>query len=87
MRSRTPKLLHPICGRPMIGWVVDAARQSGAGKIVVVDAPGEPLRRHLAEDIHVAIQHRHVAQATRSGPRSRTSTRRRRSSCSTATSH
>ena len=44
MRSRTPKLLHPICGRPMIGWVVAAAQAGGASKIVVVDAPGEPLR-------------------------------------------
>ena len=44
MRSKLPKLLHPICGRPMIGWVVAAARDAGAAKIVVVDAPGEPLR-------------------------------------------
>ena len=27
MRSRTPKLLHPICGREMIGWPIAAARE------------------------------------------------------------
>ena len=45
MRSKTPKLLHEVCGRPMISWVVAAARAAGASKIVVVDAPGEPLKR------------------------------------------
>ena len=32
MRSATPKLLHPLCGRPMIAWPVAAAREAGAGK-------------------------------------------------------
>jgi bifunctional UDP-N-acetylglucosamine pyrophosphorylase/glucosamine-1-phosphate N-acetyltransferase len=56
MRSRTPKLLHPICGRPMIGWVVAAARAAGAVKIVVVDAPGEPLSSSLDDSIVSVVQ-------------------------------
>jgi bifunctional UDP-N-acetylglucosamine pyrophosphorylase/glucosamine-1-phosphate N-acetyltransferase len=56
MRSRTPKLLHPICGWPMIAWPVAAARDAGASKIVVVDAPAEPLRGHLDEGVTVVIQ-------------------------------
>jgi bifunctional UDP-N-acetylglucosamine pyrophosphorylase/glucosamine-1-phosphate N-acetyltransferase len=56
MRSRTPKLLHPICGWPMIAWPVVAARAAGASKIVVVDAPGEPLRAHLDDDVTVVVQ-------------------------------
>ena len=32
MRSATPKLLHPLCGRPMIAWPVAAAREAGAGE-------------------------------------------------------
>jgi bifunctional UDP-N-acetylglucosamine pyrophosphorylase/glucosamine-1-phosphate N-acetyltransferase len=47
MRSATPKLLHPLCGRPMIAWPVAAAREAGAGSIVVVDAPGKPLEAAL----------------------------------------
>ena len=30
MRSRTPKVLHRVCGKPMIEWVIDAARDAGA---------------------------------------------------------
>ncbi len=56
MRSKTPKLLHPVCGRPMIGWVVAAAKRAGATKIVVVDAPGEPLREHLDADVISVVQ-------------------------------
>jgi bifunctional UDP-N-acetylglucosamine pyrophosphorylase/glucosamine-1-phosphate N-acetyltransferase len=43
MRSETPKLLHEICGRPMIAWPVAAASEAGAGKIVVVQGPGREL--------------------------------------------
>jgi bifunctional UDP-N-acetylglucosamine pyrophosphorylase / glucosamine-1-phosphate N-acetyltransferase len=56
MRSQTPKLLHPVCGRPMIGWVLAAARAANASRIVVVDAPGEPLRDALDEDIIRVVQ-------------------------------
>jgi bifunctional UDP-N-acetylglucosamine pyrophosphorylase/glucosamine-1-phosphate N-acetyltransferase len=51
-----PKLLHSICGRPMIGWAVAAARAAGAARIVVVDAPGEPLRDALADDVISVVQ-------------------------------
>jgi bifunctional UDP-N-acetylglucosamine pyrophosphorylase/glucosamine-1-phosphate N-acetyltransferase len=68
MRSSTPKLLHPLCGRPMIGWPVAAARQAGAAKIVVVDGPKALLRPVLEEDVAVAIQPepRGTADAVRS---------------------
>lgn len=56
MHSRTPKLLHPLCGRPAIAWLVAAAREAGAGKVVVVDAPGEPLAPALDGEVEVAIQ-------------------------------
>jgi bifunctional UDP-N-acetylglucosamine pyrophosphorylase/glucosamine-1-phosphate N-acetyltransferase len=56
MRSALPKLLHPICGRPMIGWPVEVARAAGAEKIVVVDAPGEPLAPHLEPDVTLVVQ-------------------------------
>ncbi len=56
MRSSVPKLLHPICGRPMIGWPVAVARAAGATKIVVVDAPGTPLATQLESDVTVVVQ-------------------------------
>ena len=45
MRSRTPKVLHDLCGRPMIAWPVAAALAAGAGKVVVVDGPAAAARR------------------------------------------
>ena len=39
MRSALPKVLHPLCGRPLILWPVSAAQEAGAGKIVVVVSP------------------------------------------------
>jgi bifunctional UDP-N-acetylglucosamine pyrophosphorylase/glucosamine-1-phosphate N-acetyltransferase len=56
MRSETPKLLHPICGRPMIGWAVAAAGDAGAGKVVVVEGPGRELEPVLDGRVEFAIQ-------------------------------
>lgn len=56
MRSRTPKVLHDLCGRPMIAWPVAAAREAGAGRIVVVDAPERLLDGHLPDGVETAVQ-------------------------------
>jgi len=57
MRSALPKVLHPICGRPMILWPLLAARAAGAERVVVVDNPKRRLAEHLPDDVEVAIQH------------------------------
>ncbi len=36
MKSRRTKVLHEICGRPMLWYVLDALRAGGIGEIVVV---------------------------------------------------
>jgi bifunctional UDP-N-acetylglucosamine pyrophosphorylase/glucosamine-1-phosphate N-acetyltransferase len=56
MRSRTPKLLHPLCGRPMIWWPVRAARDAGAGRVVVVDSPDRALADAVAGQAEIAVQ-------------------------------
>lgn len=56
MRSATPKVLHEICGRPMIEWTVRAALDAGAGKVVVVDGPQRALEGRLPEGVGLAIQ-------------------------------
>jgi bifunctional UDP-N-acetylglucosamine pyrophosphorylase/glucosamine-1-phosphate N-acetyltransferase len=56
MRSRLPKLLHPLCGRPMIGWSVAAASEAGAGKVVVVEGPGRELEEVLDHSVEFAVQ-------------------------------
>jgi bifunctional UDP-N-acetylglucosamine pyrophosphorylase/glucosamine-1-phosphate N-acetyltransferase len=56
MRSALPKVLHPICGRPMILWPLQAARDAGASRLIVVDNPRKLLAAHLPEDVETAIQ-------------------------------
>jgi bifunctional UDP-N-acetylglucosamine pyrophosphorylase / glucosamine-1-phosphate N-acetyltransferase len=58
MRSALPKLLHPICGRPMVVWPLLAAREAGAERVVVVDNANRTLNGHLPEGTEIAIQER-----------------------------
>jgi bifunctional UDP-N-acetylglucosamine pyrophosphorylase/glucosamine-1-phosphate N-acetyltransferase len=39
MRSATPKHLHSLLGRRMVDWVVEAARDAGIDRVVVVASP------------------------------------------------
>ncbi len=57
MRSSLPKVLHPLCGRPLILWPVLAAQAAGAGKVVVVDNPKRRLEDSLPDEVEVVIQH------------------------------
>jgi bifunctional UDP-N-acetylglucosamine pyrophosphorylase/glucosamine-1-phosphate N-acetyltransferase len=56
MRSAVPKVLHPILGRPMILWPILAAREAGAGRVVVIDGPTRPLNGLLPDGVEVAVQ-------------------------------
>ncbi len=55
MRSAMPKHLHPILGRRMVDWIVEAARPLGAEPLVVVAAPDSA---DSFEGLEVAIQER-----------------------------
>lgn len=41
MRSAVPKILQPICGRPMVGLVADSLRGAGLDEVVAVVSPGD----------------------------------------------
>jgi bifunctional UDP-N-acetylglucosamine pyrophosphorylase/glucosamine-1-phosphate N-acetyltransferase len=56
MRSDLPKVLHELCGRPLAGWPIAAAREAGADRIVVVDGPQRLLDGRLGEGVHTAVQ-------------------------------
>ena len=56
MRSAVPKVLHPLCGRPLIVWPVQAARDAGAARVIVVDNPKRRLEEHLPDGVEVAVQ-------------------------------
>src|SRR4051812_28017762 len=51
MRSQTPKVLHPVCGRPMLHWAIASAQDAGAAKVVVVVRPGEGVEDALPDGV------------------------------------
>jgi bifunctional UDP-N-acetylglucosamine pyrophosphorylase/glucosamine-1-phosphate N-acetyltransferase len=63
MRSAMQKLLHPLCGRPIIEWPVAAARAAGAEKVVVVDGPERRLEAALNGHVSLAVQERPLGTA------------------------
>lgn len=50
MQSETPKVLHQVCERPLIEYVLDAAREAGATRIVLIVG-------HKAEQVKEALRH------------------------------
>lgn len=57
MASALPKVLHQICGRPMIAYVLDTLVQVGiTSPIVVVGHGGEQVRAALGEGVRHAVQ-------------------------------
>ncbi len=57
MHSHTPKVLHRVCGKPMVKWVTDAAREAGAERVLCVVRPGEGVAEGLPEGVEVVEQH------------------------------
>ncbi len=43
MKSALPKVLHPVCGRPLVGYPVQAAFDAGCDDVVVVVGHGREL--------------------------------------------
>ncbi len=56
MRSSVPKVLHPICGRPMIAWPILAAQEAGAGRVCVIVSPDRDLSGALPEGTETVVQ-------------------------------
>jgi bifunctional UDP-N-acetylglucosamine pyrophosphorylase/glucosamine-1-phosphate N-acetyltransferase len=51
MNTELPKVLHEVCGRPMLAYVLDACREVGVRKIYVVVGYGaEQVKEWFAED-------------------------------------
>src|SRR3954464_203791 len=58
MRSALPKVLHEAAGRPLLAWVVDAARAAGCERILIVVGHGAEKVREtiLGDDIVWVLQ-------------------------------
>ena len=57
MRSRTPKVLHPVAGKPIIDHVLEACSEAGIRRIVIVLNPRHSeLVSHIGGRAEVAYQ-------------------------------
>ena len=57
MKSSLPKVLHPLLGRPMLEWVLEAVRPLGPERVTVVSSAEERLLSYLREKgLRVVIQ-------------------------------
>jgi len=58
MRSNLPKVLHPLAGRPMVRYVVDAARAAGVARCIVVVGPdaADGVREAVGSSAEFAVQ-------------------------------
>jgi bifunctional UDP-N-acetylglucosamine pyrophosphorylase / glucosamine-1-phosphate N-acetyltransferase len=56
MRSSMPKMLHPVCGRPMVAWPILAARAAGAGRVAAIVSPGRDISAGLPDGVETVEQ-------------------------------
>ncbi len=57
MKSNTPKILHPVCGQPMLAYALTAARSASTEKPVVVIGHGAgAVRDYLGDTARCVLQ-------------------------------
>ncbi|MBQ3387376.1 MAG: NTP transferase domain-containing protein [Eggerthellaceae bacterium] len=56
MHSDLPKVVHLCAGKPLVRWVIDAAREAGAEPVVAVVGHGADLVESLTPDVAHALQ-------------------------------
>lgn len=56
MRSSLPKMLHPVCGRPLVAWPILAAREAGAGRVAAIVSPERDISSGLPEGTETVVQ-------------------------------
>ncbi len=57
MRSSMPKVLHPILGKPMASYAIQAARQAvGTTPVLVIGYEADRVRQTLGEDADYVVQ-------------------------------
>ncbi len=64
MKSERPKVLHKVCGKPMITHVIEAVERAGAREIVVVVGyKGEEVQRELGNRVTTVFQQEQLGTA------------------------
>ncbi len=64
MKSSLPKVLHQVCGRPMIGYVLDLTRSLKIDKVVaVVGYKREEVGKFIGKGIKLSVQEKMLGTA------------------------
>lgn len=56
MKSTKPKVAHEMLGRPLVRWVIEAAREAGCDGVACVLGHGRETTEALVDDTDVVIQ-------------------------------
>ena len=57
MKSRVPKALHPVLGKPLLRWATDAVQGAGASRtVLVIGHAGELVQGTMGTDFEYATQ-------------------------------
>ena len=67
MKSETTKVLHPVCGRLLIEYVLDAARAAGVQQIIVIVGHKADMVRGARRSQRCGL--RRTGRTKRHGPR------------------
>jgi bifunctional UDP-N-acetylglucosamine pyrophosphorylase/glucosamine-1-phosphate N-acetyltransferase len=63
MKSKLPKVLHPVCGKPMLLWVIDTVHDLSEHVCVVLGHSVEQIRQVLPPHVEVRIQKEQLGTA------------------------
>ena len=69
MKSDVPKVLHEVCGRPMLAYVIDAALTLSPERLVIVTGPDQDeIVAILPVGCERAVQQERLGTETRCAP-------------------
>ncbi len=56
MESDLPKVLHPVAGKPMVQWVIEAVKNAGSDRVILVVGHGAKLVKDSISNTEYVIQ-------------------------------
>lgn len=57
MKSQLPKVLHKVCGKELVSWVIDSSKKAGAKKVVaVIGHKADTVKELLGNKCEYALQ-------------------------------
>src|SRR5207302_8753257 len=68
MRSRQPKVLHPLCGRPLIAYPLRTARTLADRIVLVVGPNADEVVAVAAPDVRSVVQRERVGSGHAAPP-------------------